>query len=75
MVDSSPFSAEEYKAVWGLFVSDPEPPLLILSNPAVYRFVNRADPAAATARALHLTPEQVRTTTETPEFQGAATPD
>ena len=68
-VDSSPFSAEEYKAVWGLFVSDPEPPLLILSNPAVYRFVNRADPAAATARALHLTPEQVRATTKTPEFR------
>ncbi|HEX6626291.1 MAG TPA: hypothetical protein VF064_21420 [Pyrinomonadaceae bacterium] len=69
VVDSSPFNAEEFKAVWGLFVSDPEPPLLILSNPAVYRFLNRADPAAATARALHLTPEQVRTTTETPEFR------
>jgi len=68
-VDASPFNAEEYQAVWGLFVSDPEPPLLILSNPAVYRFVNRADPAAATARALHLTPEQMRVTTETPEFR------
>ena len=72
--DSSPFNAEEYKAVWGLFVSDPEPPLLILSNPAVYRFVNRADPAAATARALHLTPEQVRTTTATPDFKAQQLP-
>lgn len=67
--DASPFNAEEFKAVWGMFVNDPEPPLLLLSNPAVYRFVNRADPSAATTRALQLTPEQVRTTTETPEFK------
>ncbi len=67
--DAAPFNAEEFKAVWGVFVDDPEPPLLLLSNPAVYRFVNRADPDAATARALQLTPEQVRTTTGTPEFR------
>lgn len=67
--DAAPFNADEFKAVWGVFVSDPEPPLLVLSNPAVYRFVNKADPSAATARALQLTPEQSRATTETPEFK------
>jgi hypothetical protein len=72
--DASPFNADEFKAVWGVFVNDPEPPLLLLSNPAVYRFVNRADPNAATARALQLTPEQVRTTTETPEFKAQNLP-
>jgi hypothetical protein len=72
--DAGPFSAEEFKAVWGVFVEDPEPPLLLLSNPAVYRFVNRADPDAATARALQLTPEQVRTTTTTPEFRAQNLP-
>ncbi len=72
--DASPFNAEEYKAVWGVFVNDPEPPLLLLSNPAVYRFVNRADPSAATTRALQLTPEQVRATTTTPEFKSQNLP-
>lgn len=72
--DASPFNAEEFKAVWGVFVNDPEPPLLLLSNPAVYRFVNRADPTAATARALQLTPEQVRATTTTPEFMAQNLP-
>lgn len=71
---AAPFNAEEFKAVWGVFVDDPEPPLLLLSNPAVYRFVNRADPSAATARALQLTPEQVRATTETPEFRAQNLP-
>ena len=72
--DASPFNAEEFKAVWGVFVDDPEPPLLLLSNPAVYRFVNRADPSAATARALQLTPEQVRALTATPEFRAQNLP-
>jgi hypothetical protein len=73
-VTTSPFDAEEFRTVWGLFISDPEPPLLILSNPAVYRFVNRADPAAATAHALSLTPEQVRVTTGTPDFRAQQLP-
>ena len=72
--DAAPFNAEEFKAVLGIFVNDPEPPLLLLSNPAVYRFVNRADPTAATARALQLTPEQVRATTGTPEFMAQNLP-
>lgn len=72
--EASSFNADEFKAVWGPFVIDPEPPLLILSNPAVYRFVNRADPGAATKRALQLTPEQVRLTTESPEFKSQNLP-
>ncbi|MGH9941223.1 MAG: hypothetical protein ACRD9R_02560, partial [Pyrinomonadaceae bacterium] len=38
----------EYKSVWGAFLNDPEPPLLVLSNPAVYRFINKSDPAPLT---------------------------
>lgn len=72
--EASSFNADEFKAVWGPFVIDPEPPLLVLSNPAVYRFVNRSDPSAATKRALQLTPEQVRLTTESPEFKGQNLP-
>jgi hypothetical protein len=72
--DAAPFSAEEFEAVWGAFLSDPEPPLLVLSNPAVYRFLNKADPNAVVARALRLTPEQVRAVTESPEFKAQSLP-
>lgn len=72
--DAAPFNADEFKAVWGVFVSDPEPPLLVLSNPAVYRFVNKADPSAATARSLQLTPGQARAATGTPEFEAQNLP-
>jgi hypothetical protein len=64
------FNSEEFGAVWGPFLNDPEPPLLVLSNPAVYRFINRSDPDPLKQRALNLAPEQVRQMTEAPEFKG-----
>ncbi|HWT03172.1 MAG TPA: hypothetical protein VN256_23170 [Pyrinomonadaceae bacterium] len=62
--------SEEFKAVWGPFVDDPEPPLLVLSNPTVYRFLNAADPEPLARRAVPMTPEQMRALAEAPEFKG-----
>lgn len=62
--------AGEFKAVWGPFLNDPEPPLLVLSNPAVYRFVNKSDPAPLTQRAIRLNAEQSRSMFDAPEFKG-----
>jgi hypothetical protein len=53
-------NTEDFKAVWGPFVDDAESPLLVLSNPTVYRFLNDADPGSLQRRALQLTPEQTR---------------
>ena len=63
-------NADEIKTVWGTFLSDPDPPLLVLSNPAIYRFVNKSDPAMLTERAIQLNPEQARTMFDAPEFKG-----
>ena len=68
-VDPS-FNSEDYKAVWGAFVDDPEAPLLVLSNPAVYRFLNEADPDSLARRAIQLSPDQARMHFEAPEFKG-----
>jgi hypothetical protein len=68
-VDSS-LNTEDFKAVWTPFVDDPEPPLLVLSNPTVYRFLNEADPDSLERRALQLTPEQTRALVDAPEFRG-----
>jgi hypothetical protein len=67
--DSS-FNTEDLKTVWGSFIDDPEPPLLVLSNPTVYRFVNEADPASLARRAIQMTPEQTRSLVNAPEFRG-----
>ncbi len=70
-MDAQSFTnADEIKTVWGAFLSDPDPPLLVLSNPAVYRFVNKADPDALTQRAIQLSPEQARVMSDAPEFKG-----
>lgn len=61
---------EDFKTVWGSFIDDPEPPLLVLSNPTVYRFVNEADPGALAQRAIQMTPEQTRALVTAPEFKG-----
>ncbi|HEX8151202.1 MAG TPA: hypothetical protein VF591_28735 [Pyrinomonadaceae bacterium] len=61
---------EEFKAVWGQFVDEPEPPLLVLSNPTVYRFLNKADPESLARRAMELSPAQTRALVEAPEFKG-----
>jgi hypothetical protein len=68
------FTADELRAVWGVFLDDPEPPLLLLSNPAVFRFVNKADPNVALENALELTPQQVRVTTGAPGFSAQQLP-
>ena len=67
-------AADDYQRVWATFLDDPEPPLLVLSNPVVYRFVNKADPPSLTQRALQLNEAQVRLMTDAPEFQGQQLP-
>jgi hypothetical protein len=67
--DSS-LNPEDFKAVWGPFVDDPEAPLLVLSNPTVYRFLNEADPESLQRRSIELTPEQTRSLVDAPEFKG-----
>jgi hypothetical protein len=61
---------EDFKAVWSPFVDDPAAPLLVLSNPTVYRFLNEADPASLRQRAIQLAPEQTRSLADAPEFKG-----
>ena len=68
-VDTS-LNAEDFKAVWSQFVDDPESPLLVLSNPTVYRFINGADPESLNERAIELSPEQTRSLLAAPEFRG-----
>jgi hypothetical protein len=63
-------NADEIKTVWGAFLDDPKPPLLVLSNPAVYRFVNKSDPSVLTQRAFRLNAEQARAMFDAPEFKG-----
>ena len=65
--------SEDFKAVWGPFVDDSESPLLVLSNPTVYRFLNQADPKSLARRAMKLTPEQTRSLLDAPEFKGQYT--
>jgi hypothetical protein len=66
-------NTEDFKAVWGPFVDDAESPLLVLSNPTVYRFLNDADPSSLQRRAIQLTPEQTRSLIAAPEFKGQYT--
>lgn len=63
-------NVEDFKAVWSPFVDDPAAPLLVLSNPTVYRFLNEADPDSLKQRAIQLAPEQARSLTDAPEFKG-----
>ncbi|HEX8337154.1 MAG TPA: hypothetical protein VF621_10525, partial [Pyrinomonadaceae bacterium] len=63
-------NAEDFGAVWGPFVDDRESPLLVLSSPPVYRFINGADPESLRQRSVELTPEQTRLLLAAPEFRG-----
>ena len=45
-------------AVWKPFLSSEAPTLLVLSNPAVYRFSNGADPDVLLKRSVELTPQE-----------------
>jgi hypothetical protein len=64
------FSSEEFRAVWSQFVDDPQPALLVLSNPTLLRFVNGADPQSLAQRSIQLNPAQARALVESPEFKG-----
>jgi hypothetical protein len=68
--DDSLLNIEDFKAVWSPFVDDPAAPLLVLSNPTVYRFLNEADPGSLKQRAIQLDPEQARSLADAPEFRG-----
>lgn len=63
-------AAEEFVAVWRPFMEDPQAPLLVLSNPTVYRFINEADPGSLARRSIQLNPEQARALADAPEFKG-----
>jgi hypothetical protein len=63
-------NTEDFKAVWGPFVDDPESPLLVLSNPTLLRFLNKADPGSLARRAIQMSPEQTRSLLDSPEFKG-----
>jgi hypothetical protein len=47
-----------FQMVWGDFVSAPEPPLVIIGNPIVYRLANPVDPNTGADRSILLKPEQ-----------------
>lgn len=68
-IDAS-LNTADFKAVWSPFIEDAESPLLVLSNPTIYRFLNEADPDSLERRAIQLTPEQTRALVEAPEFKG-----
>ncbi|HEX5733190.1 MAG TPA: hypothetical protein VF131_10170 [Blastocatellia bacterium] len=52
-------SPATYGAVWASFMKDNNPPLVILSNPPVLRFINPSDPEALTKDSIPLAPETV----------------
>ncbi len=51
---------EFYKPVWQPFLKSPDPTLLVLSNPPVFRFINPADPALVTKKSIPVSTEQVQ---------------
>ena len=69
-VSPSTIIDEDFKAVWGQFLNDPQEPLLVLSSPTIPRFLNKADPVAVARRAIQLTPEQSKSLIDAPEFKG-----
>jgi hypothetical protein len=54
----SPNGEFDAGAIWKPFLSSGPQTLLVLSNPAVYRFSNGADPNVILKRSVELTPEQ-----------------
>lgn len=47
-----------YKTFWGGLLENESPTLIVLSNPAVFRFVNAADPETIINKSIPLTDEQ-----------------
>ncbi|MGA9769034.1 MAG: hypothetical protein WBV94_08335 [Blastocatellia bacterium] len=48
-----------YGAVWTPFLTDSNPPLVILSNPPIFRFTNPSDPEALTKDSIPLAPKTI----------------
>jgi hypothetical protein len=48
-----------YGAVWTPFLTDSNPPLVILSNPPIFRFTNPSDPETLTKDSIPLAPKTV----------------
>src|SRR5262245_49748031 len=57
--------APAYGPVWEPFLRDGNPTLLVLSNPAVYRFWNPADPEPLSKISINLTPTETKALEET----------
>ena len=57
--------ADVYKPVWEPFLKDQSPTLLVLSNPPVYRFWNRADHKSLSRISIDLTPAETAALEET----------
>lgn len=57
--------AAVYKPVWGPFLMDESPTLLVLSNPPVYRFWNPADHKSLSRISIDLTPTETAALEET----------
>jgi len=59
--DAAPASVgTDYGFVWSPFLKGNVGTLTVLSNPAVYRFLNNSDPAAITKESLPISPEQTQ---------------
>lgn len=57
-------AVEKYGPVWQPFLEGTDPTLLVLSNPAVYRFTNPMDPDALLEKAITLSNDQIKHTGE-----------
>ncbi|HMG32676.1 MAG TPA: hypothetical protein VKM94_01965 [Blastocatellia bacterium] len=57
--------AEKFGPVWVPFLKNDDQTLLVLSNPAVYRFTNARDTDAILKNSLNLTPEEAKHVSET----------
>jgi hypothetical protein len=59
--DAASISKEiDYGLVWSPFLKSNAPTLAVLSNPAVYRFLNNSDPATVSKESLQITTEQTQ---------------
>ena len=54
-------SLEAYAPVWGAFLQSPNPTLVVLSNPPVFRFLNSADPEQVIKKSFPISTPQSRT--------------
>lgn len=50
---------ELYTPVWQTFLQSPDPTMVVLSNPPVFRFVNPADPAQVLRKSVQVSPDEL----------------